>query len=120
MLTKEVGTAIPKSVQVREERMWIANREGPRDVDPTGRWSNYAYRNDPELEAMLQSANDDPVRALQLWFQSAFQGQKKQRGVCLIPGPLQALLELPVRQIYIQNGGIYRIEANGDVTTCLL
>ncbi len=111
---------IPDRVALREERTWVPNGLGPRDPDTTGNWEPYRYREDAELRAILQHAEGDPHRSLQGWYRSARNCIRKKGGAHLIPGPLQVLLQLPVRQVYIHDDAIYRIEADGQVTTKLM
>lgn len=110
---------IPNYVKLREERVWIPlHGDTIRDAEPAGEYAPYQYRPDAELEALLAKGEGDPEKTLQLW--RAKTRICKRYGVHLIAGPLQTLLQLPVRQVYIHVDAIYRIEADGSVTTKLL
>jgi hypothetical protein len=109
---------VPDQVELREERIWIpSNWDSIRDVDPAGEYIPYRYKFDSRLDTLIVQA-ETPVDALRQW-----RGQAnilKSSGVHLVPGPIQVILDLPVRQVYIHGDAIYRIEADGHVTTQLV
>lgn len=120
MLQQQGTTRIPAYVKLREERRWIPNgKDSVRDADDAGEWQPYVYAGDAELDLILTRAAGNPEKALEGWYQAAKEKLRKKIGVYLIPGPLQTILRLPVRQIYLRNGSIFRIEKDGFVTVRL-
>lgn len=110
---------VPEKVELRDERirMPIQHRcSGPE-------YERYSYIFDAELESMIAAAEGDAIRAFALWFESACKTMGKS-GAKLIPGPIQILVGLPVRQIYVDlfnaAATAYLIESDGRVTTKLL
>ena len=112
---------IPERVKLREERRWIPiNWDSIHDIDPAGEWQEYHYRGDAELDSIIASANGDPQEAFQKWSHAVGPKLRRREGPHLVPGPIQEILALPVRQIYLSFGEMYRIEADGRVTSKLL
>lgn len=112
---------VPQHVKLREERKWISFRcDSIRDVDPEGQWIAYKYKRDDELESMIAGANTSPLEALARWRAAVESDLSKKYGAHLIPGPLKDILELPVRQVYLHEDAVYRIEADGSVTIRLI
>lgn len=111
---------VPPYVELREERKWFRfNWDSIRDVDPNGEWIAYEYKRDEELESMMAEARD-ATEALAKWRAAVESDLYKKYGAHLIPGPLKDILGLPVRQVYLHEDAVYRIEADGRVTTRLI
>lgn len=112
---------VPERVKLREERRWIPfHWDSIRDVDPEGEWVPYKQRQDAELDVIIANANGNATKALEGWRRSVERDLCNKHDVHLIPGQIQELLELPVRQVYLHDDEVYRIEADGRVTTRLI
>ncbi len=111
---------VPEFVELREERTWIPHRDSIRDVDPEGHWVLYQQQIDDELMAIIAKANGKPLLSLSGWRTAVGPDLRKKYGPHLIPGVLQDLLKLPVRQVYLHDHMVFRIEADGRVTDRLL
>lgn len=115
-----VKRQVPERVKLREERKWIPFvRDSVREPDPGGKWIPYTLKEDAELAAIIEAANGNPQDALAGWYH-ALGSLKKRHGIYLIPGQIQTLLGLPVRQVYLNEREVYRIESDGRVTEQLL
>lgn len=120
-----VTKKVPEKVKLRDERRRVKNPPESRHDDGEVTYVPYEMRPDDELERIIST---NPLRTLEQWFSiwrtrhqlGVKQGGFKSCGVHLIPGRLQELLGLPVRQVYIHYWSIYRIEGDGQVTTKLL
>lgn len=117
MVTETV--AVPKLVELLDESTksrHAVDRSGAREL------SEYRYVPDERTENILRLGQKDGLKTLRLWYEDVKNRLKKKRGVFLIPGPIQSLLGLPVRQVYIDKelDAIYRIEKDCRVTTRLL
>lgn len=110
---------VPERVQLREERMWIAEHWSTRDPQTDGQWLPYAERPDPDLLAILAAA-ETPADAIRGWFKAAKPFLTRDCTPHLIPGQIQRAARLPVRQVYVHDGAVYRIEADGRVTDRLV
>ncbi len=111
--------SVPKTVELRDESVRMKPcRRFPLEEEE---FELYRYKFDAELESMIAAARGDAIGAFARWFESARKTMGKT-GVKLIPGPIQQLCGLPVRQIYadLGNNAAYRIEADGQVTEKLL
>lgn len=102
---------VPQRVRLRDERKctnsgWLERCFGPIS------YSEYSYDSDPELDAIIALADGNGLVALRLWYEAAKPKLLNRKGVHLIAGPLQDLLQLPVRQIYLDTtrDEIYRID----------
>lgn len=106
---------IPQRVVLRKEQRW------PEDMPWHERYlancSEYCYRPDPELDAIIAAAGNDAAKAFELWYAKAKPNMRNQRGVHLIAEPLQKIAGLPLRQVYVdkESDEIYRVdpEPNG-------
>lgn len=106
---------IPERVKLRDESQ--------RDV---GQWlgliwglgeeSDYVYKPDAELDAIIEKSEGNSIFALQMWYEAVKPNLRNNRGVHLIPGPIQKLLNLPLRQIYIDKDidVLHRIDPESD------
>lgn len=107
---------IPQRVRLRDERK-ISDSSWSALCFNGVSYSEYSYNPDPELDAIIARANGNGMVALRLWYEAAKPKLLNRKGVHLIAGPLRDLLQLPVRQIYIDTTSdeIYRIdpEPNG-------
>ncbi len=111
---------VPERVKLREERTWVPFYwDSIHDVDPAGEWIEYRYKRDDELEAMIAGAAN-PIGALAAWRAAVEPYLCNKHSAHLIPGPLRDILELPVRQVYLNGESVYRIETDGRVTTRLI
>jgi hypothetical protein len=111
---------VPERVELREERTWVSNRECPRDPDPTGDWVEYKKKKSSTLDAIIAKADGVPLFTLEGWFTAVKPDLRKKCAVHLIPGQIQEILGLPVRQVYIhEDDEVYRIEKDGRVTVRL-
>lgn len=70
----------------------------------------YEYKRDEELEACIQKGNGDPQKTFECWLAAVRQNMRRTHGPCLVPGPIQKILNLPVRQVYFHGKEVYRIE----------
>ena len=112
---------MPERVKLRDERMWVIFFDGLSrtvlDKNP-GKWGPYKYVHDPELEALIESVDCDPLRALKAWLMKWLHKKPGRRlnphGIHLLPGRLQELLSLPVRQVFIWDQEIYRIDPENN------
>ena len=106
---------IPDRVKLRDESQrevgqWLGLVWG------LGEESGYVYKPDQELEAIMEAGQHHPISTLQMWYAAVRPKLRNNRGVHLIPGPIQKLLNLPLRQIYIDKdiNELYRIDPEPD------
>tara|TARA_Y100000310_G_scaffold280760_1_gene300712 strand:- start:439 stop:903 length:465 start_codon:yes stop_codon:yes gene_type:complete len=64
----------------------------------------YSPRPDAQLDKILSDTDGDPVHALSSWFAIAGPRLPSGPGVRLIPGALKVVLNLSLRQIYVDAG----------------
>lgn len=114
-------TEVPARVTLRDERVrvreWARVGAGLHSlrVLEHEEYHPYSYDVDEELEELLARTNGDPLMALKAWFAMAFESDGATRhGIHLIPGPIKYRLRLPVRQVYVFSGHIYRIDPEED------
>lgn len=112
-MPKKKGT--PERVKLRDETQcdvgqWLGLVWG------LGKESGYTYTPDPELETIMGKASGDGLTALRLWYGTVKPRLLNARGVHLIPGPIQDVVGLPLRQIYIDKDidAICRVEPEPD------
>ena len=105
---------VPQNVLLRDERVRLKPQLVGRDSATEEISQPYVYRRDEELEAIIVASNGNSLRALEKWFltwrhRRRYAPHVQPFGVHLIPGRLQLLLGLPVRQVYVHYQSIYLI-----------
>lgn len=116
---------IPERVKIRREKLRDDGRYEGLTWVPN--WvPSYTYTPDLELDAIMEKASGDGSRALQMWYAAVKPRLLNMRGVHLIPGPLQEILGLSLRQLYIDKeiDAVCRVDAEnshyGRVATRLI
>ncbi|HLD63699.1 hypothetical protein A3J34_04740 [Candidatus Peribacteria bacterium RIFCSPLOWO2_02_FULL_51_10] len=109
--TKTKNRTLPERVRLRSELVLVKEDHG---IHSETKYVPYRPRKDLKLEALIKSANGDPHAAIRAWFQAVEPRLLNRHSVHLIPGQIQKLCGLPVRQVYVFGDEVYRIDPDPE------